>query len=68
MKPKRANSTKYLSHEEQSLLYLYLIEYNDIFQYIYIQTPREFIKNVIKRVELTLKNNLTTFQKKLDLK
>ena len=68
MKPKRANSTKYLSHEEQSLLYLYLIEYNDIFQYIYIQTPREFIKNVIKRVELTLKKQFNDIPEKIRFK
>ena len=55
MKQKRHPSSKTLSLEEQKLLNIYLNEYDDIFQNILLQPPREFIRNVIKRVEISLK-------------
>ena len=55
MKQKRNSNTKILSTEEQKLLNIYLNEYDDIFQNILLYPPREFIRNVIKRVEISLK-------------
>ena len=55
MKQKRNSNTKTLSTEEQKLLNIYLNEYDDIFQNILLYPPREFIRNVIKRVEISLK-------------
>ena len=55
MKQKSTSKTKTLSHEEQKLLNIYLNEYDDIFQNILLQPPREFIRNIIKRVEISLK-------------
>ena len=51
VKPQYQNLLK----EEQTLLNLYINEYNDMFQYILTQQQNEFIENIIKRVELTLK-------------
>ena len=55
MKQKHCSLSKTLSLEEQKLLNIYLNEYDDIFQNILLQPPREFIRNVIKRVEISLK-------------
>ena len=46
---------KNLSFEEKKLLDIYITEYNDIFQSILLLTPTQFIQNIIKRVEITLK-------------
>ena len=46
---------KNLSIEEKKLLDIYISEYNDIFQSILLLTPTQFIQNIIKRVEITLK-------------
>ena len=51
----KQNISKILSSEEQKLLNIYLTEYDDIFQNILLQPPREFIRNIIKRVEISLK-------------
>ncbi len=61
MKNQRIPNYKNLSSEEKKLFNIYLSEYNDIFQSILLFTPTEFIQNIIKRVEITLKKNLTTF-------
>ena len=58
MKQKSTSKTKTLSHEEQKLLNIYLNEYDDIFQNILLQPPREFIRNIIKRVEISLKKKI----------
>ena len=57
-----SRKTKYqnLTKEEQNLLNLYLNEYEEMFQFILIQSQNEFIDNIIKRVELSLKKKLTT--------
>ena len=57
-----SRKTKYqnLTKEEQNLLNLYLNEYEEMFQFILIQPQNEFIDNIIKRVELSLKKKLTT--------
>ena len=68
MKGKNYKNSKQLNQEEQALLNIYLIEYNDMFQNIYIQTPKEFIKNIIKRVELTLKKQFNDIPEKIRTK
>ena len=55
MKNQRIPNYKNLSSEEKKLFNIYLSEYNDIFQSILLFTPTEFIQNIIKRVEITLK-------------
>ena len=54
----KQNISKILSSEEQKLLNIYLTEYDDIFQNILLQPPREFIRNIIKRVEISLKKKI----------
>ena len=68
MKGKNYKNSKQLNQEEQALLNIYLIEYNDMFQNIYIQTPKEFIKSIIKRVELTLKKQFNDIPEKIRTK
>ena len=55
-----SRKTKYqnLTKEEQNLLNLYLNEYEEMFQFILIQSQKEFMENIIKRVELTLKKKI----------
>ena len=55
-----SRKTKYqnLTKEEQNLLNLYLNEYEEMFQFILIQSQNEFIDNIIKRVELSLKKKI----------
>ncbi len=55
-----SRKTKYqnLTKEEQNLLNLYLNEYEEMFQFILIQPQNEFIDNIIKRVELSLKKKI----------
>ena len=55
MKTQRKIQIENLSKEEQKLLNIYLNEYNDIFQSILLMPPNEFIHNIIKRVQITLK-------------
>ena len=55
MKTQRKIQIENLSKEEQKLFNIYLNEYNDIFQMILLMPPNEFIHNIIKRVQITLK-------------
>ena len=55
MKTQRKIQIENFSKEEQKLLNIYLNEYNDIFQSILLMPPNEFIHNIIKRVQITLK-------------
>ena len=55
MKNCKVSNYKSLSNEEMKLLNIYISEYNDIFQTILLYPPSEFIQNIIKRVELSLK-------------
>jgi hypothetical protein len=55
MKNKNISNYKSLSNEEKKLLNIYISEYNYIFQTILIYPPSEFIQNIVKRVELSLK-------------
>ncbi len=55
MKNKNISNYKSLSNEEKKLLNIYISEYNDIFQTILLYPPSEFIQNIVKRVELSLK-------------
>ena len=58
MKNQRIPNYKNLSSEEKKLFNIYLSEYHDIFQSILLFTPTEFIQNIIKRVEITLKKKI----------
>ena len=55
MTSKKILSLDSLSQEEQKLFNIYLNEYNDIFQTILLLPPCEFMHNVSKRVELTIR-------------
>ena len=55
MNSKKNLSLDSLSQDEQKLFNIYLNEYNDIFQMILLMPPNEFIHNIIKRVQITLK-------------
>ena len=54
MKNKKIQNYNLLSLEEKKLLNIYISEYNDFFQMILILPPKEFLENIIKRVEITL--------------
>ena len=51
------------SKEEHKLLKKYIDEYNDIYEKIFILSQDEFINNLRKRVELSLKERINFFQK-----
>ena len=55
MNSKKNLSLDSLSQDEQKLFNIYLNEYNDIFQTILLLPPCEFMHNVSKRVELTIR-------------
>ena len=51
------------SKEEHNLFKKYIDEYNDIYEKIFILSQNEFINNLRKRVELSLKERINFFQK-----
>ena len=55
MNSKKNLSLDSLTQDEQKLFNIYLNEYNDIFQTILLLPPCEFMHNVSKRVELTIR-------------
>ena len=50
-----------LTLEEEKLLNNYLEEYNELYEKIIILTPNEFIRTMIKRVEITMKEKFNGF-------
>ena len=65
MKNKKIQNYNLLSLEEKKLLNIYISEYNDFFQMILILPPKEFLENIIKRVEITLKKNFNDIPRKI---
>ena len=51
------------SKEEQKLFKKYIDEYNDVYEKIFILSQDEFINNLRKRVEITLKERINFFPK-----
>ena len=61
MKNQKSLIYQTLTNEEQKLLGIYFNEYNEIFQNILLQPPGEFIQNLIKRVDLTIRKKINEF-------
>ena len=49
------------TYEEEKLLKKYLEEYNELYQKILILSPKEFIRTMVKRVEITMKEKFNGF-------
>jgi hypothetical protein len=58
MKNQKSLIYQTLTNDEQKLLGIYFNEYNEIFQNILLQPPGEFIQNLIKRVDLTIRKKI----------
>ena len=50
-----------LTEEEENLLTKYLEEYNDIYPKILLLNPLEFFQNILKGLEISLKENINGF-------
>ena len=50
-----------LTEEEENLLAKYLEEYNDIYPKILLLNPLEFFQNILKGLEISLKENINGF-------
>ena len=57
---KQHNNIKF-TEEEEKLLKKYLDEYNDTYPKILILNPFEFFQNIIKGLELTMKDKINGF-------
>ena len=58
---KKKKKTNTFNEEEEKLLKKYLDEYNDTYPKILLLNPFEFFQNIIKGVELTLKEKFNGF-------
>ena len=61
---KQSNNIKNIisfTYEEEKLLKKYLEEYNELYQKILILSPKEFIRTMVKRVEITMKEKFNGF-------
>ena len=47
--------------DEKKLLIKYLDEYNEMYEKIFLLSEKEFISNIKKRVELTLKEKINFY-------
>ena len=50
-----------LNEDEENLFSKYLEEYNDIYPKILLLNPLEFFQNILKGLELTLKERINGF-------
>ena len=62
MKEKNKNQKNLsMTEEEENLLTKYLDEYNDIYPKILLLNPLEFFQNILKGLEISLKENINGF-------